>query len=64
MEKKYIVGIDEGTTNARAVLYDVKKKEIIKQESRNFKQFYPNPGWVEHDAEEIYKAVKSCLNAV
>lgn len=64
MEKKYIVGIDEGTTNARAVLYDVKKKEIIKQESRNFKQFYPNPGWVEHDAEEIYKAVESCLNAV
>ena len=64
MEKKYIVGIDEGTTNARAVLYDVKKKEIIKQESKNFKQFYPNPGWVEHDAEEIYKAVESCLNAV
>ena len=64
MEKKYIVGIDEGTTNARAVLYDVKKKEIIKQESRNFKQFYPNPGWVEHDAEEIYKAVESCLNTV
>ena len=62
MEKKYIVGIDEGTTNARAVLYDVKKKEIIKQESKNFKQFYPNPGWVEHDAEEIYKAVESCLN--
>lgn len=64
MEKKYIVGIDEGTTNARAVLYDVKKKEIIKQESKNFKQFYPNPGWVEHDAEEIYKAVETCLNAV
>lgn len=64
MEKKYIVGIDEGTTNARAVLYDVKKKEIIKQESKNFKQFYPNPGWVEHDAEEIYKAVESCLNTV
>lgn len=64
MEKKYIVGIDEGTTNARAVLYDVKKKEIIKQESKNFEQFYPNPGWVEHDAEEIYKAVESCLNAV
>ena len=64
MEKKYIVGIDEGTTNARAVLYDVKKKEIIKQESKNFKQFYPNPGWVEHDAEEIYKAVETCLNTV
>ena len=64
MEKKYIVGIDEGTTNARAVLYDVKKKEIIKQESKNFEQFYPNPGWVEHDAEEIYKAVETCLNAV
>ena len=64
MEKKYIVGIDEGTTNARAVLYDVKKKTIVKQESRNFKQYYPNPGWVEHDAEEIFKCVESCLNAV
>ena len=64
MEKKYIIGIDEGTTNARVVLYDIKKHSIIKQESKSFKQFYPNPGWVEHDAEEIYKAVESCLNSI
>ena len=64
MEKKYIIGIDEGTTNARAVLYDIKKKNLVKQESKNFKQFYPNPGWVEHDAEEIFNAVQQCLSSV
>ena len=64
MKKKYIIGIDEGTTNARVVLYDVQKKSIVKQESLNFKQYYPNEGWVEHDAEEIYNAIVICLDKV
>ncbi len=53
--KKYIIGIDEGTTSCRSVLYDVTKNEIIDISSRSFKSKYPKSGWVEQDAEKIYK---------
>lgn len=53
--KKYIIGIDEGTTSCRSVLYDVTKDEIVDISSRAFKSIYPNDGWVEQDAEKIYK---------
>ena len=53
--KKYILGVDEGTTSCRTVLYDVTLNEIVDISSRRFKSFYPNSGWVEQDAENIYK---------
>ncbi len=53
--KKYIIGIDEGTTSCRSVLYDVTKNEIVDISSRAFKSKYPHDGWVEQDAEKIYK---------
>ncbi len=53
--KKYIIGIDEGTTSCRSVLYDITKDEIVDISSRAFKSIYPNDGWVEQDAEKIYK---------
>ncbi len=63
-QKKYIVGIDEGTTSTRAVLFDITQNKIVKQQSMKFKQFYPNRGWVEQDANEIYNATKFCLDDV
>ena len=52
----YILAIDEGTTSTRAILFDgnLKYKTSAQKE---FKQFYPASGWVEHDPEEIWKAV-------
>ena len=54
MAKKYIISLDEGTTSCRAVLYD-KNTKVLGSNQREFSQKYPKPGWVEHDAEEIFK---------
>ena len=54
--KKYILAIDQGTTSSRVVLYDVKFK-IKSIEQKEFKQYFPKDGWVEHDAEEIWNDV-------
>ncbi|MBO4452864.1 MAG: glycerol kinase GlpK, partial [Clostridia bacterium] len=51
--KKYILALDEGTTSARAILFD-KKARVISVSQHEFTQIYPQPGWVEHDPMEIY----------
>jgi glycerol kinase len=51
-DKAYILGLDEGTTAARTLLFD-NKGEIVGQAAREFTQIYPKPGWVEHDPLEI-----------
>ena len=58
---KYILTIDAGTTSVRALLYDKEKEEIIKIEKEPFKQYFPKPAWVEHDAQEIWEKVKNCI---
>ena len=55
--KKYILAIDQGTTSSRVVLYDIKFR-IKSIEQKEFKQYFPKDGWVEHDAEEIWNDVK------
>ncbi len=54
MNGKYIIALDQGTTSSRAVLFDMEGqiRGIAQQE---FRQIYPNPGWVEHDPDEIWK---------
>lgn len=54
--KQYILGIDEGTTSARAVVYDCKKGKIISSSASPIKQIYPHNGWVEQDASQIVNA--------
>ena len=54
MAKKYVIALDQGTTSSRAIIYD-KNAHPIGNSSKEFTQFYPQPGWVEHDAEEIFK---------
>ena len=53
--KKYILALDEGTTSARTVIFDEKGAEVAIAQ-REFAQIYPKPGYVEHDAVEIYAA--------
>ncbi|AHK22387.1 Glycerol kinase [Candidatus Hepatoplasma crinochetorum Av] len=53
MNKKYILALDSGTTSARAVLFD-KKANVMSIGQNEFTQYFPEPGWVEHDANEIY----------
>lgn len=51
--KKYIMALDEGTTSCRCILYN-KKGEMVSVAQKEFRQIYPNAGWVEHDAMEIW----------
>ncbi|HJM15790.1 MAG TPA: glycerol kinase GlpK [SAR86 cluster bacterium] len=60
MSKK-IISIDQGTTSSRAVIFS-DKGELIGFEQLEFKQFFPNDGWVEHDPEEIWLSVVRVLN--
>ena len=68
--KKYILAIDQGTTGSRAFLFDRRGRPIASA-YQEFKQYYPKPGWVEHDAGDIWNSVdnvirktlsKSCIN--
>ena len=55
MPSKYILALDQGTTSSRAILFD-HSGNIINTAQKEFKQIYPQPGWVEHDAEEIWSS--------
>lgn len=55
--RRFILGLDEGTTNIRSVLYDIDKQDIVDSEAHTFKQFYPHNGWVEQDALEIFNKI-------
>ena len=52
-KKKYILALDEGTTSARAILFD-KDANIVSMAQHEFAQYYPHPGWVEQDPMDIY----------
>ena len=55
MSKKYVMAFDAGTTGCRSIIFDHKGNEISSA-YQEFKQYYPHPGWVEHDALEIWNA--------
>ena len=65
MQKKYILSIDAGTTSSRAIIFN-KNAEIVEIAQYEFNQIFPNEGWVEHDAVEIWntqlKAIKDVIN--
>lgn len=50
---KYVMALDQGTTSSRCILFD-KSGKICSCVQKEFTQYFPNPGWVEHDAEEIW----------
>ena len=53
---KNVIAIDQGTSSSRTVVFD-QSMQVITSAQREFPQHYPNPGWVEHDPEEIWQSV-------
>ena len=49
----YILALDQGTTSCRALLFN-KTGSIVSTAQKEFTQYFPKPGWVEHDAKEIW----------
>ena len=58
--KKYVVALDQGTTSSRAIVFD-RDANVVSQAQREFAQFYPQAGWVEHDPMEIWATQSSTL---
>lgn len=63
MSKKYILAIDQGTTSTKVLVVNHDSK-IIDRASKDITQFYPQSGWVEHDADEIWETVMDCCNEI
>lgn len=68
---KYIMALDQGTTSSRCIIFD-KSGNVLSSVNKEFRQIYPHPGWVEHDASEIWDTTlevsraamkKACLAA-
>ena len=51
----YILALDQGTTSSRAILFD-KAGNVVMTAQKEIKQIFPQPGWVEHDPEEIWQS--------
>ncbi len=62
---KYILALDQGTTSSRAVLFD-HEMQIVQIAQQEFRQIFPQPGWVEHDPNEIFdsqrRVTRDCLH--
>ena len=50
---RYVMALDQGTTSSRAILFDA-RGEVVAVDQHEFPQHFPKPGWVEHDAHEIW----------
>jgi glycerol kinase len=59
----YILSLDQGTTSSRAILFN-QKGQIVHVAQREFTQYFPNPGWVEHDANEIWGSILAVIATV
>ncbi|MBH9965164.1 glycerol kinase GlpK [[Bacillus] enclensis] len=59
----YILSLDQGTTSSRAILFN-KKGEIVHTSQKEFTQHFPKPGWVEHNANEIWGSILSVIATV
>ncbi|MGV2939721.1 glycerol kinase GlpK [Mesobacillus sp. LC4] len=61
--EKFILSLDQGTTSSRAILFN-KKGEIVHVAQKEFTQHFPKPGWVEHNANEIWGSILSVIASV
>ncbi len=59
-QEQYIMAIDQGTTSSRAILFD-KKGNNVGSSQKEFTQYFPQSGWVEHNANEIWNSVQSVI---
>ncbi len=60
---KTILALDQGTTSSRAIVFD-ERGSIIKTAQQEFQQYFPHPGWIEHDPEEIWSSQHEVCNQV
>src|SRR5699024_2849514 len=60
---QFILALDKGTTSSRAILFN-HDGHIVETAQREFEQFFPEPGWVEHDANEIWTSILACITEV
>ncbi|MBQ8085749.1 MAG: glycerol kinase GlpK [Lachnospiraceae bacterium] len=58
--KKYLMALDQGTTSSRCIIFD-KRGNIVSMAQREFEQYFPKSGWVEHDADEIWASQASVM---
>lgn len=63
MEKRYVLAIDQGTTSSRAILFN-REGKMVGAAQKEFTQLFPRPGWVEHDAMEIWSSVVGTIGEV
>ncbi|WP_342514317.1 glycerol kinase GlpK [Sporosarcina sp. FSL K6-1522] len=61
--EKYILALDQGTTSTRAILFD-KEGKIFHSSQQEFTQYFPQSGWVEHRADEIWSSILSVIAGV
>ena len=61
--KKYIMALDQGTTSSRAILFD-QYGSPVHSAQKEFKQYFPKSGWVEHNPMEIWSSVLSVITQV
>ena len=57
MTESYVVAIDQGTTSTRCIVFD-RRGQLVSLAQQEHKQYFPRPGWVEHDAAEIWRNVE------
>lgn len=60
--EQYILSLDQGTTSSRAILFN-HKREIVHTAQKEFTQHFPKPGWVEHNANEIWGSIVSVISS-
>ncbi|MDQ2862112.1 MAG: FGGY family carbohydrate kinase, partial [Bacteroidota bacterium] len=58
--EKFILALDQGTTSSRAMVFN-KNGNIVSLAQKEFTQYYPQPGWVEHNAKEIWSSQATVL---
>lgn len=63
MERKYVLAVDQSTSGTKAVIWD-KNAQIVGKCYVEHRQYYPRPGWVEHDPEEIYTKTLTAVDTV
>ena len=60
MTTQYLLGIDQGTSSSRTIIYDA-RANVVASAQQEFRQIYPESGWVEHDPEEIWASVRNTM---
>ena len=53
----YVAAVDQGTTSSRCLVFNTETGALVAGAQQEFTQYFPKPGWVEHDANEIFDSV-------